>query len=264
MADETVQVTKSGGIWRLTLNRPDKLNALSAAVHRDMMAALAAAEGDDGCRVVVLTGAGRGFCAGQELGPEVYNAGGPQPDIGAVVERYNGMILKMRALPKPIIAAVNGIAAGAGVSLALAADIVIAKRSATFLQAFAKIGLVPDCGGTYFLPRLVGDARARGLAMLAEPLPAEKAEAWGLIWKAVDDDKFEAEVTALAERMASAATYGLGLQKQAFNAAIDNDLAAQLALERDLQKAAGASPDYAEGVAAFLGKRPPAFKGTKG
>ena len=261
MAQETVLSSQSNGILRLTLNRPEKLNALTKSVYDSMMAALETAACDDTCRVIVLTGAGRAFCAGQELGEEVYRAGGPQPDIGAVVERYNGMIEAMRALPKPILAGVNGIAAGAGASLALACDIVVAKKAATFLQAFAKIGLVPDCGGTYFLPRLVGDARARAHAMLAEPLPAEKAEGWGMIWKAIDDAAFEGEVTALAERLATAATYGLGLQKRAFNQALDNDLTAQLALERDLQSMAAASPDYVEGVSAFLAKRAPVFTG---
>lgn len=262
MSQASVLTQLGGGVLRVTLNRPDKLNALDRSVFEGMMAALAQAR-DDACRVVVLTGAGRAFCAGQELGDEVYRPGGPQPDIGAVVERYNPMVLAMRALPKPIVGAVNGIAAGAGASLALACDIVVAKKSAVFLQAFAKIGLVPDCGSTWFLPRLVGDARARAHAMLAEPLPAERAEAWGMIWKAIDEAAFDTEVTALAERLAAAATYGLALQKQAFNAAVDNDLKTQLDLERDLQRAAASSHDYAEGVAAFLAKRPAAFTGRK-
>ena len=168
MTHASVLTQQSGGVLRVTLNRPDKLNALDRSVFEGMMKALEEARGD-ACRVVVLTGAGRAFCAGQELGEEVYRPGGPQPDIGAIVERYNPMILAMRALPKPIVGAVNGIAAGAGASLALACDIVLAKKSAVFLQAFAKIGLVPDCGSTYFLPRLVGDARARAHAMLADP-----------------------------------------------------------------------------------------------
>lgn len=264
MDNATVTTATAGGVMRLTLNRPDKLNALNAQVHAGLMAALTAAEADAGVRVVVLTGAGRAFCAGQELGPEVYSADGPQPDLGAVVARYNDIIERMRRLPKPILAAVNGIAAGAGASLAFAADIVIARRSASFLQAFASIGLVPDCGGTYVLPRLIGEARARALAMLAEPLPAEKAEAWGLIWSCVEDAAFDAEVEAMAQRLAGAATYGLGLQKQAFLASLDNDLATQLRLERDLQQLAGASPDYAEGVAAFLAKRAPRFTGRRG
>ena len=261
---DAVATASEGGILRITFNRPDKLNALNADVGAGLAAALARAQTDDGVRVVVLTGAGRAFCSGQELGPEVYRADGPQPDIGAVVARYNPLIEAMRGLPKPIIGAVNGIAAGAGASLALACDIVLARKSASFLQAFGRIGLVPDCGSTFVLPRLVGEARARAHAMLAEPITAETAEAWGMIWKAVDDDRFEAEVAALATRLAAAPTYGLGLQKRAFNAALGNGLADQLALERDLQAMAGASPDYAEGVSAFLAKRKPAFTGRKG
>ena len=263
MPNDTVLVEKAGGIWRLTLNRPEKLNALNKELHEAMMAALADAERDTACRVIVLTGAGRAFCAGQDLGPEVYNPSGPQPDVGPVVERYNGMIEAMRRLPKPIIGAVNGIAAGGGASLALACDVVIAGRSASFLQAFARIGLVPDCGGTYFLPRLAGEARARAMALLAEPVRAEQAEAWGMIWKAVDDDKLAAEATAMAGRLAGAPTYALGLTKLALLASVDNDLASQLRLERDMQRLAAASPDYAEGVGAFLAKRAPRFTGAK-
>jgi 2-(1,2-epoxy-1,2-dihydrophenyl)acetyl-CoA isomerase len=264
MSTDAVTTAADGGILRVTINRPDKLNALNADVHSGLSAAMSEAAANDGVRVVVLTGAGRAFCSGQELGPEVYRAdGGPAPDLGAVVARYNPLIAAMRTLPKPIVGAVNGVAAGAGASIALACDIVIAKRSATFLQAFARIGLVPDCGSTYFLPRLVGDARARAHAMLAEPLDAATAAEWGMIWKAVEDAAFEGEVDGLARRLAAAPTYGLGLQKQAFNAAATNDLAAQLALERELQAAAGASPDYREGVGAFLAKRKPAFSGRK-
>lgn len=263
MANDTVLVQKADGILRMTLNRPDKLNALNKDLYDGMMAALDAAAREDDVRVLVLTGAGRAFCAGQDLSGEVYSATGPQPDVGPVVERYNGMIERMRRLAKPIIGAVNGIAAGGGASLALACDIVVAARSASFLQAFAKIGLVPDCGGTYFLPRLVGDVRARGLAMLAEPIKADQAEAWGMIWKAVDDDKLAAEVDTMAARLAKAATYGLGLTKLALLASSDNDLTAQLRLERDLQRQASAAPDYAEGVGAFLAKRSPNFTGRK-
>lgn len=263
MTETTVLVTKSGGIHRLTLNRPERLNALTRVLFEEMMAALAEAEADADCRVVVLTGAGRAFCAGQDLSGEVYNASGPQPDVGIVIERYNAMIEAMCRLPKPIVGAVNGIAAGGGASLAFACDIVVAKKSATFLQAFAKIGLVPDCGGTYFLPRIAGAARARGMALLAEPIKAEQAEAWGLIWKAVDDAAFDAEVQAIAEKLAQSATYALGLTKQALLASGDNDLGAQLLLERDLQRQAAASPDYLEGVGAFLAKRPAKFTGRK-
>lgn len=264
MANETVLVTKTGGITRLTLNRPERLNTLNRPLYEAMMAALEAAEKDETCRVLIVTGAGRAFCAGQDLGPEVFNPSGPQPDLGPVLERYNEMIERMRRLPKPIVAAVNGIAAGGGASLALACDIVIAGKSASFLQAFAKIGLVPDCGGTYFLPRLIGEARAKAHAMLAEPVKAEQAEAWGMIWKSVDDDKLDAEVDAIAGRLATGATYALGLTKQALQVSLDNELASQLRVERDLQRKAGASPDYAEGVAAFQAKRPARFTGRKG
>ena len=222
MADATVLVQTGGGITRLTLNRPDKLNAFNQMMMADLETALASAGRDPACRVVVLTGAGRAFSAGQDLADGVYVKGGPQPDLGFVLDRYNPIIGLVRTLPKPVIAAVNGLAAGAGVSLALACDLVYAARSASFMLAFAKIGLVPDCGGTWFLPRLVGEARARGLTMLAEPLIADKAEAWGLIWKAVDDDKLAAEVDALASRLAIAPTYGLALTKAALDASAGN------------------------------------------
>ncbi|MGD9802995.1 MAG: enoyl-CoA hydratase-related protein [Hyphomicrobiaceae bacterium] len=262
MANDTLIVERSGGITWLTLNRPDKLNALCRELAEALAPALETAASDDACRVVVLTGAGRGFCAGQELSDEVYAKEGPQPDLGAVLDRYNPIIEFMHGMGKPILGAVNGVAAGAGASLALACDIVIAKRSATFLQAFARLGLVPDCGSTWMLPRLIGEARARAHAMLAEPIKADQAEAWGMIWKAVDDDKFDGEVGAIAERLASAATYGLGLQKRAFAAAAGNHLSAQLALEKHLQQQAAASADYIEGVTAFQEKRPAKFHGT--
>ncbi len=261
MSDEAVLIARQGGIMRVTLNRPERLNALNAAVYRGVMTALQAAAKDPDCRVLVLTGAGRAFCAGQDLSAEVYNPVGPQPDLGPVLDRYNAMIVAMRQLGRPIIGAVNGVAAGGGAGVALACDIVLAKRSAIFMQAFAKIGLIPDCGSTWVLPRLIGDARARGHAMLAEPIKADLAEAWGMIWKAVDDDKFDAEVTAMAERLAAAPTHSIGLQKQAFLASPDNDLSTQLALEKSLQIESAASPDYAEGVQAFLDKRPAKFTG---
>ena len=261
MTNDTVLVERSGGIVRLTLNRPEKLNALCREMAEALAPALEAANKDVTCRVVVITGAGRGFCAGQELSDEVYTKSGPQPDLGAVLDRYNPIIESIRGMAKPVVGAVNGVAAGAGASLALACDIVIARRSATFLQAFARLGLVPDCGSTWMLPRLVGEARARAHAMLAEPIKADQAEAWGMIWKAVDDDKLDAEVAAVADRLASAATYGLGLQKQAFAAAAGNALGAQLALEKLLQQRAAASADYIEGVAAFQEKRPAKFTG---
>jgi 2-(1,2-epoxy-1,2-dihydrophenyl)acetyl-CoA isomerase len=262
MSGDTVLVAKSGGVTRLTLNRPDKLNAFTLPMHAELRAGLEAAGNDAQCRVVVLTGAGRAFCAGQDLAETRPAADGSVPDGGGRLEKvYNPLVRLIASLEKPVICAVNGIAAGAGANVALACDIVFAARSASFLQAFARIGLIPDAGGTWVLPRLVGPARARGLAMLAEPLPAEKAEAWGLIWKAVDDDKLEAEVAAVAGRLATAATYGLALTKRALAQSSTNTLAQQLDLERDLQGLAGASPDAAEGIRAFLEKRPARFTG---
>ena len=264
MSGKTVLVAQSGGITRLTLNRPDKLNAFTLEMHRELRAGLEAAAADPQCRVVVLTGAGRAFSAGQDLA----EVGGPadpsEPNAGSRLEMaYNPLIKLITTLEKPVICAVNGIAAGAAANIALACDLVFAARSASFLQAFARIGLIPDAGGTWVLPRLVGPARARGLAMLAEPLMAEKAEAWGLIWKAVDDDKLEAEVAAVAGKLAVAATYGLSLAKRALAVSSTNTLAQQLDLERDLQGLAGASPDAREGIAAFLEKRPARFTGRK-
>lgn len=262
--DETpVLVEKRAGYRLVTLNRPSRLNSFNEAMHRALMAALEEAAADSSCRALLLTGAGRGFCAGQDLSDRVAS-GDAKPDLGHTIETYyNPLVRKLRALPFPVVAAVNGVAAGAGNNIALACDIVLAARSASFLQAFARIGLVPDSGGTWFLPRLVGAARARGLALLAEPLPAERAEAWGLIWKAVDDDKLLAEAEKLAEHFATAPTFGLASIKRALDAAESNDLDAQLDLERDLQRQCGASPDYAEGVKAFMDKRAPNFTGRR-
>ena len=262
MSGDTVLIAKSGGVTRLTLNRPDKLNAFTVAMHAELRAGLEAAAGDPQCRVVVLTGAGRAFCAGQDLAETRPASDGTASDNGGRLEQwYNPLVRLITTLEKPVVCAVNGIAAGAGANVALACDLVYAARSASFLQAFARIGLVPDAGGTWNLPRLVGPARARGLTMLAEPLPAEKAEAWGLIWKVVDDDKLEAEVSAVAGKLAAAATYGLGLTKRAIGQSATNTLSQQLDLERDLQRLAGASPDAAEGIRAFLEKRLAKFTG---
>jgi 2-(1,2-epoxy-1,2-dihydrophenyl)acetyl-CoA isomerase len=263
VSSATILTSRSGGVARLTLNRPDKLNAFTRAMHTELREALTAAGTDPECRVVVLTGAGRAFSAGQDLADTGAAAGAPM-DAGKMLdEAYNPLIKQISTLEKPVIAAVNGIAAGAAANIAFACDLVFAARSASFLQAFARIGLVPDAGGTWVLPRLVGQARARGLAMLAEPLPAEKAEAWGLIWKCVDDDKFEKEVSAVAGKLATAATYGLALTKQAFAMSSTNTLAQQLDLERDLQRLAGASPDAREGITAFLEKGAPRYTGRK-
>ncbi|QRG05679.1 2-(1,2-epoxy-1,2-dihydrophenyl)acetyl-CoA isomerase [Xanthobacter dioxanivorans] len=259
--EAVLRVTRHDGWRELTLNRPDRLNAFNADLHRALAAALDAAA-DDACRAVLLTGAGRGFCAGQDLGDRA-NMEGP-PDLGAAIEAfYNPLVRRLRALRKPVVCAVNGVAAGAGANIALACDIVLAARSARFIQAFAKIGLVPDSGGTFFLPRLVGDARARALALLGTPVEAETAERWGLIWKAVDDAMLMEEARALAAHLATQPTQGLALMKAALNASPGNTLDAQLDLERDLQREAGRTADYREGVRAFMEKRPARFIGRR-
>ena len=258
----TTILVDNRGAWRvLTLNRPDRINAFTAEMHRALAAALDDAAADHGCRAVLLTAAGRGFCAGQDLS-EVAVTDGTAPDLGPTIEPfYNPLVRRIRALQMPVVCAVNGTAAGAGANIALACDIVLAARSAKFIQSFAKIGLVPDSGGTWLLPHLVGDARARGLALLGEPLSADTAAAWGLIWRAVDDDKLRGEAETLTARLASEPTQGFALTKQALAHAATNTLDAQLDLERDLQRKAGRTPDYAEGVNAFIGKRVPVFTG---
>lgn len=257
--DESLLVVRHEGWMELKLNRPDKLNAFNETLHKALSAALDEAA-MEGCRAVLLTGAGRGFCAGQDLADRKQEAG--PPDLGQTLENfYNPLIRKIRALPKPVICAVNGVAAGAGANLALACDIVLAARSAKFIQAFTKIGLVPDSGGTFFLPRLIGDARARALALLAEPIMAETAEAWGMIWKTVDDASLQDEARKLTAHLATQPTQALALSKKAFNASATNTLDAQLDLERDLQRQAGQTSDYKEGVTAFMEKRLPHFTG---
>jgi 2-(1,2-epoxy-1,2-dihydrophenyl)acetyl-CoA isomerase len=251
-----------GAVATLTLNRPDRLNAFTPEMHEEIAAAVTQVERDADLRALLITGAGRGFCAGQDLNLRRDGGDSGDFDAGAALERYyNPLVRRLKALKKPVIAAVNGPAAGAGANLALACDIVIAARSATFLQAFCRIGLVPDSGGTWFLPRVAGSARAMGMMMLGEPLSAEKAAEWGLIWKAVDDDKLMPEARALAERLAHGPTVGLGLIKEALNHSLENGLDAQLDLERDLQRVAAKSADFREGVAAFLEKRPARFTG---
>ena len=258
---ESIRSEQNDGWRKLVLNRPDRLNSFNDEMHDLLSRALDEAAADADCRAVLLTGEGRGFCAGQDLNDRV-GSDLESIDLGQTVDRfYNPLIRKLRGVPKPIICAVNGVAAGAGANVALACDIVLAARSAKFVQSFAKIGLVPDSGGTFFLPRLVGEARARALALTAEPLSAETAAAWGLIWKAVDDGQLMTEAERLAEHFAKQPTQGLALIKRALAASASNTLDAQLDLERDLQREAGRTPDYAEGVRAFLDKRQPNFTG---
>ncbi|MHB1870710.1 MAG: 2-(1,2-epoxy-1,2-dihydrophenyl)acetyl-CoA isomerase PaaG [Steroidobacteraceae bacterium] len=262
MSEQTILYRADGGVARLTLNRPERLNSFTARMHEQLREALAAVEADPDVRVLVITGAGRGFCAGQDLGDRAVAPGGAPADLGESIERhYKPLILALRGLRVPVVCAVNGVAAGAGVSLALACDLVIAARSASFVQAFARIGLIPDSGGTWFLPRLVGRARALGLALLGEKLPAAQAAEWGLIWRCVDDDDFPAEVEALAGQLAAAPPLALRGIRQALADSWDRTLEQQLDAERDLQRELGFTADYAEGVAAFGAKREPRFTG---
>ncbi len=261
-ASDTVLVARDGGVLRLTLNRPDRLNSFTDEMHGALRAALESARDDDSVRAIVLTGAGRGFCAGQDLGDRDPRKGDAPPDLGWTLSTfYNPLVRLIRSIEKPIICAVNGVAAGAGANIALACDIVFAARSAKFIQSFSKVGLIPDGGGSWSLPRLIGEARAKALALTAMPLPAETAEEWGLIWRAVDDALLLDEAMAMATQLAQGPTLGLGLTKRAIQAAAGQTLDQHLDLERDLQQKAGFSADYAEGVAAFLDKRKPEFKG---
>jgi len=257
-----ILVSRDAGVLSLTLNRPDKLNAFNPEMHRLLREALEEARDEPGVRAVLLTGSGRGFCAGQDLSERNVGADAAPIDLSVSLgSNYNPLVRRLRALPKPVVCAVNGVAAGAGANIALACDIVLAARSASFVQSFSRLGLVPDSGGTYFLPRLVGSARAMGLALLGERLSAEEAERWGLIWKAVEDERLVEEATGIAQTLAAGPTKGYGLIKQAIQASAGNSLDAQLDLERDLQREAGFSEDYREGVAAYMQKRKPQYKG---
>jgi 2-(1,2-epoxy-1,2-dihydrophenyl)acetyl-CoA isomerase len=261
MAYDTILFSVDGGIARLTLNRPDKLNSFNTQMHGEVRDALSGLPGQ-GARVLVLTGAGRGFCAGQDLGDRAVAPGSEGVDLGESIEKhYKPLVLALHTLPMPVIAAVNGVAAGAGANIALACDVVIAARSASFVQAFAKLGLLPDSGGTWTLPRLVGQSRALGLSLLGNKLPAETAAAWGMIWQCVEDAELQATVDALAQQFAAAPTRGLAATKAAIRGSGEHSLAEQLDIERDAQRELGRSADYAEGVAAFIGKRPPNFTG---
>ena len=258
MTYETIQFERTGHIARITLNRPDRLNSFTRAMHAELREALASL-GD--ARVVVLTGAGRGFCAGQDLNDRAV-APGEAVDLGETVEEsWNPLIRTLAALPQPVIARVNGVAAGAGANIALACDIVIAGKSAKFIQSFSALGLIPDSGGSWHLPRLVGQARALGLALTGEPLPAEKAADWGLIWKAVEDEALDAEVDAVAAKLASLPPLGLTAIKSIIRTSSGRTLDQELDLQRDEMRRLGFTEDYREGVAAFLQKRTPEFSG---
>lgn len=259
---EPVLTDRADGVLEITLNRPDRLNSFNDDMHAAMADALSRAETDRNCRAVLLTGAGRGFCAGQDLDARNPDRMDGPPDLGETLERfYNPMIRRIRGLAKPVLCAVNGVAAGAGANLALACDIVLAARSAKFIQSFARVGLIPDAGGSWMLPRLIGEARAKAIAMTAEPVTAERAEHWGMIWRSVDDAELMTEARNLAARLAAGPTFGLGLMKDLIQQAAGHGLDAHLDIEAQYQRAAGRSPDYAEGVRAFLEKREPRFGG---
>lgn len=262
MSNQTITSSLEDGVARIALNRPDRLNSFTVQMHEELAAALDEAEANADVRCILLTGTGRGFCAGQDLSDSAVAPGGDAVDLGHSVEKYYSPLVKRLAtMNLPVICAVNGVAAGAGANIAFACDIVMAARSAKFIQSFANIGLIPDSGGTWVLPRLAGQARALGLAMTGEPLPAEKAEEWGVIWKCVDDEVLEHEAMALAKKFAAGPTRGLVATKHALRAAFGRTLDEALLRERDLMRDLGHSADYKEGVAAFTEKRTPKFTG---
>ncbi len=257
-----IDFTRDGNFVTVTLNQPETLNALSLPLLSELRHALGRIAADNGVRAVIITGNGRAFSSGAKLSEDATSGNFADLDLGKILdEYYTPVIMGMRRLEKPVICAVNGIAAGAGMSLALAGDLVLAARSAQFIQIFTKIGVIPDAGSTFFLPRLVGTARALGLTLLREPLSGEQAEAWGLIWRCVDDAKLAEETSALAARLATEPTRALGLTKRAIQASLSNSLEEQLDLESSLQRIAGKTEDFAEGVTAFLEKRPARFSG---
>ena len=255
-------LTKDHGVWvEITLNRPERLNAFNNQMHHALREMIEKAR-DAGARAILLTGAGRGFCAGQDLADrDPSKADGP-PDLGNTVRTFYAPLVRLiRSLNFPVICAVNGVAAGAGANLALACDVVLAAESAKFIQSFSKVGLVPDTGGSWHLPHLLGEARAKGLALTGEPLSAQMAEDWGLIWKALPDETLMVEARALADKLANGPTLGLGLTKQVIQASVTKSLSDQLEVEANAMKTCGESADYAEGVTAFLEKRAPVFQG---
>jgi 2-(1,2-epoxy-1,2-dihydrophenyl)acetyl-CoA isomerase len=259
---QTIRLERDASVATLTFSRPERLNSFTVQMHGEVRAALDAVMRDASLRCLVVTGAGRGFCAGQDLNDRAVNSGDDAPDLGLSIETYyRPLIVTLRSLPMPVICAVNGVAAGAGANLALVGDLVFAARSASFIQSFSKIGLVPDCGGTWLLPRLVGRARAMGLALLGDRLTAEQAEQWGLIWKCVDDAELLPTVQQVARQLAQGPTRGYVRMRQAVDAGDALTLEQSLDLERDYQRELGRSADYREGVAAFMEKRPPRFVG---
>ncbi|MBE4721782.1 2-(1,2-epoxy-1,2-dihydrophenyl)acetyl-CoA isomerase PaaG [Acinetobacter baumannii] len=259
---QNIIAEEKNGVGYLTFNRPKALNSFNIDMHREVAEVLNQWTKNPEVRCVVISGEGRGFCAGQDLGDRVVDPNAEAPDLGYSIETYyNPLIKTIVNMPKPVICAVNGVAAGAGANIALACDLVIAAKSANFVQAFCRLGLVPDSAGTWFLPRVVGHARAMGLALLGDKLPAETAKEWGMIWDVVEDAELKTKVTELAERLAKQPTFGLSLIKKAIHQSSNNTFDEQMLLERDLQRIAGRSEDYREGVQAFMNKREPNFKG---
>lgn len=259
---QNIIAEEKNGVGYLTFNRPKALNSFNVDMHREVAKVLNLWTKNPDVRCVVISGEGRGFCAGQDLGDRVVDPNAEAPDLGYSIETYyNPLIKTIVNMPKPVICAVNGVAAGAGANIALACDLVIAAKSANFVQAFCRLGLVPDSAGTWFLPRAVGHARAMGLALLGDKLPAETAKEWGMIWDVVEDAELKTKVTEIAERLAKQPTFGLSLIKKAIHQSSNNTFEEQMLLERDLQRIAGRSEDYREGVQAFMNKREPNFKG---
>jgi len=259
---QNIIAEEKNGVGYLTFNRPKALNSFNVDMHREVAEVLNLWTKNPDVRCVVISGEGRGFCAGQDLGDRVVDPNAEAPDLGYSIETYyNPLIKTIVNMPKPVICAVNGVAAGAGANIALACDLVIAAKSANFVQAFCRLGLVPDSAATWFLPRAVGHARAMGLALLGDKLPAETAKEWGMIWDVVEDAELKTKVTELAERLAKQPTFGLSLIKKAIHQSSNNTFDEQMLLERDLQRIAGRSEDYREGVQAFMNKREPNFKG---
>ena len=260
MTFETIEYLENSGYAQITLNRPESLNSFTPAMHVELREALSRIEQNPEIRALLFTGAGRAFCAGEDLG--AYSDLSEIPELGKTIEKnYNSLIRRLRALPIPVIMAINGVAAGAGANLAFSGDLLLAGKSAKFIQAFCKIGLVPDSGGTYFLPRLIGEAKAKALALTGEAIDADTAERWGMIWKVVEDENLLAEARRYAAHLATQPTKALGTAKQMLQQSFANSLDTQLALERDMQNELGQSEDFREGVSAFFEKRTPVFKG---